>query len=100
MGMGSSQDAAIVAQLMAMGFSENGSRRAALATSNAGADAAMEWVFAHMEEPGFNDPLPAATTAVPMEVKVDQASGEVSLGFIKKPFHPPHLGRTSVLNSD
>jgi hypothetical protein len=30
----------------------------ALATRNAGADAATEWVFAHMEDPDFNDPLP------------------------------------------
>jgi ubiquitin carboxyl-terminal hydrolase 5/13 len=30
---------------------------------NSDAEAAMEWVFAHMEDPGFNDPLdpPAAT---------------------------------------
>eukprot|EP00976_Prorocentrum_cordatum_P064603 1177557-Prorocentrum_minimum.AAC.6 len=43
---------------MAMGFSENGSKRAALATGNSSAEASMEWVFAHMEDPDFNDPLP------------------------------------------
>lgn len=31
----------------------------ALATNNAGAEAATEWVFAHMEDADFNDPLPA-----------------------------------------
>lgn len=50
----------IVNQLTAMGFSENGSKRAALATKNASAEASMEWVFAHMEDPDFNDPLPPA----------------------------------------
>ncbi len=51
-------DEGIVASLVAMGFSENGSRRAAVATRNAGAEASMEWVLAHMEDADFNDPLP------------------------------------------
>ena len=55
-------DVNIVSQLMGMGFSENGSRRAAIATGNASAEASMEWVFAHMEDPDFNDP-PAAAPA-------------------------------------
>ena len=63
-GGGVEPDANIVSQLMAMGFSENGSKRAAIATSNASAEASMEWVFAHMEDPDFNDPVvPAAATA-------------------------------------
>ncbi len=34
---------------------------------NAGAEAAMEWVLQHMEDPDFNDPLPdpAASTPAP-----------------------------------
>lgn len=58
-------DAAIVSQLMGMGFSENGSKRAAIATSNSSAEASMEWVFAHMEDADFNDPVPAAAAATP-----------------------------------
>jgi ubiquitin carboxyl-terminal hydrolase 5/13 len=54
---------AIVSALMAMGFSENGSKRAALATNNASTEISMEWVFAHMEDADFNDPLPESTTA-------------------------------------
>mmetsp|Transcript_25074 Transcript_25074/g.34446 ORF Transcript_25074/g.34446 Transcript_25074/m.34446 type:complete len:433 (-) Transcript_25074:169-1467(-) len=50
-------DPGIVEQLMSMGFSENGSKRAALAVSNADVDTAMNWVFEHMEDPGFNDPV-------------------------------------------
>eukprot|EP00879_Flechtneria_rotunda_P013944 GHRR01014563.1.p1 GENE.GHRR01014563.1~~GHRR01014563.1.p1 ORF type:complete len:792 (+),score=390.35 GHRR01014563.1:178-2553(+) len=56
-------DATIVAQLMSMGFSENGSKRAAIATGNSNAEAAMEWVLSHMEDPDFNDPWPAAAPA-------------------------------------
>lgn len=50
-------DEGIVAQLMSMGFSENGSKRAALATHNSDAEVAMGWVFEHMEDPDFNDPI-------------------------------------------
>ena len=42
-----------------LGFSENASKRAALATTNSGAEAATNWSFAHMEDPDLNDPLPA-----------------------------------------
>eukprot|EP00177_Eucheuma_denticulatum_P007462 GFKZ01013584.1.p1 GENE.GFKZ01013584.1~~GFKZ01013584.1.p1 ORF type:complete len:858 (+),score=140.23 GFKZ01013584.1:137-2710(+) len=50
----------IVGELMAMGFSENGSKRAALATGNSSVDDSMEWVFSHLEDPDFNDPIPSA----------------------------------------
>lgn len=33
-------------------------QNAALATQNAGPEVATEWVFAHMEDADFNDPLP------------------------------------------
>eukprot|EP00606_Chrysophyceae_sp_TOSAG23-5_P000471 GSChrysophyteH2.ASY1.ANO1.1521.1 assembled CDS len=66
-------DPAIVMQLVTMGFSENGSKRAALATNNADADTAMQWVFAHMEDADFNDP-PAAPAAA-MDVGPVPAAG-------------------------
>ena len=56
-------DEGIVMQLVSMGFSENGSRRAVLATGSTDAEAAMSWVFEHMEDPGFNDPPAAAQPA-------------------------------------
>lgn len=52
-------DEGIVAQLTSMGFSAHGSQRAAIATHNQDADAAMAWVFAHMEDANFNDPIVA-----------------------------------------
>ena len=55
-------DPDIVAQIMSMGFSENGASRAALATGNSSADMALNWVFEHMEDRDFNDP-PQVNTA-------------------------------------
>ena len=55
---GVAPDETIVAQLMTMGFSENGCKRAAVAVGNTNAEAAAEWVFAHMEDADFNEPLP------------------------------------------
>ena len=52
-------DATIVQAIVGMGFSENAGKRAALATTNSGAEAATNWLFAHMEDPDLNDPLPA-----------------------------------------
>eukprot|EP01062_Namystynia_karyoxenos_P052127 TRINITY_DN4141_c4_g1_i1.p1 TRINITY_DN4141_c4_g1~~TRINITY_DN4141_c4_g1_i1.p1 ORF type:complete len:868 (+),score=375.79 TRINITY_DN4141_c4_g1_i1:93-2606(+) len=51
-------DPAIVAQLMGMGFGENGCKKACLATKNSGVEAAMEWVMQHMGDDNFNDPVP------------------------------------------
>ena len=56
-------DEALVAELVGMGFGENGCRRAAVATKNAGMEAAMEWVLGHMEDADFNDPMPSAGAA-------------------------------------
>lgn len=53
----------IVQQLMNMGFSENGCRRAAIATNNIDAEVAMNWIFEHMEDPDFNSPIVESTTA-------------------------------------
>ena len=53
-------DEGVVAQLVSMGLSENGCRRAAIATQN-NVEAAMEWYFAHSEDPDFNDPPAAAS---------------------------------------
>ena len=51
-------DASIVQAIVGMGFTENAGKRAALATDNAGAEAATNWLFGHMEDPDLNDPLP------------------------------------------
>ncbi len=48
-------DESLVDQLIGMGFSENGCRRAAIATKNADVETAMNWILEHMEDPDFND---------------------------------------------
>ena len=50
-------NAAVVAQLTAMGFNENCCVRAALATGNEDVHVATEWIFQHMDSPGVNEPL-------------------------------------------
>ncbi|KAI0867906.1 ubiquitin carboxyl-terminal hydrolase 14 [Hypoxylon argillaceum] len=44
-------------QLMGMGFPRNRCERALHATGNSDANAAMEWLFVHMEDQGIDDPL-------------------------------------------
>jgi len=55
--------AEIVTQLVSMGFGENGCKRAAVATNNSGAEAAMNWVLEHMGDADFNDPYPPPEAA-------------------------------------
>jgi len=43
-------------QLEGMGFPKVRCQKALLATGNADPTAAMEWLFAHMEDPGMNLP--------------------------------------------
>lgn len=45
-------DQAALAQLEAMGFPLVRCQKALLATGNSDPEAAMEWLFAHMEDPG------------------------------------------------
>ncbi|CAN0049404.1 unnamed protein product, partial [Sphacelaria rigidula] len=48
-------DEELVAQLVAMGFQENGCKRAAVAVNNSSAEMAMNWVLEHMGDADFND---------------------------------------------
>jgi ubiquitin carboxyl-terminal hydrolase 5/13 len=41
-----------MAQLQGMGFPEMRCKKALLATGNSDPEAAMEWLFGHMEDPG------------------------------------------------
>jgi len=53
----------IVQALEGMGFPRIRCMKAALATNNAGAEEAMNWLFGHMEDPDIDDPLPTTSTA-------------------------------------
>lgn len=50
-------DATAVAQLEGMGFPRNRCERALHATGNSDANAAMEWLFGHMDDPDIDAPL-------------------------------------------
>ena len=65
-------DPGILAQLLSMGFDENGCKRACKATNNQGAEAASEWVFSHMGDADFAAPFVDDETS--SEKKVDEAA--------------------------
>jgi uncharacterized UBP type Zn finger protein len=48
-------DGNIMSQLLSMGCSGGGSKKACIAVKNSGVDAAMDYYFSHSEDPGFND---------------------------------------------
>lgn len=54
---------ALVEQLRQMGFTENACGRALQAVNNSGAEEAMEWLFAHVDDPNLNDPVPPPSSA-------------------------------------
>ncbi|KAG5762431.1 hypothetical protein H9Q72_009462 [Fusarium xylarioides] len=74
-------DAAALAQLEAMGFPRNRCERALHATGNSDANAAMEWLFGHMEDPDIDAPLDlsaqssGANTADPEKIEMLGAMG-------------------------
>jgi len=47
-----------LSQLIDMGFSFNGCKRALLAVGGSDVQSAMNWVFEHNSDPDFNDPVP------------------------------------------
>mmetsp|Transcript_10448 Transcript_10448/g.16184 ORF Transcript_10448/g.16184 Transcript_10448/m.16184 type:complete len:882 (-) Transcript_10448:46-2691(-) len=51
-------DEGALGQLMDMGFTMNGCKRALTAVGGSNVEAAMNWVFEHSTDPDFNDPLP------------------------------------------
>lgn len=75
-------DAAAFEQLQAMGFSKNRCERALHATGNSDANAAMEWIFAHMDDPDVDAPLDLSGGKA-SAVQVDPAQVEmlVAMGF-------------------
>ena len=77
----------IVSQLMAMGFSENGCKRAAIAMQNASAEVCMEWIFQHMEDANFNDPIIQESRAEAVATKAHNPESIVmlqSMGFTER----------------
>jgi ubiquitin carboxyl-terminal hydrolase 5/13 len=61
---------------MGMGFSENGCKRAMLATGGADVESTCTYIFSHMEDPGFNDPLPENAAAAAPSSSSSSAADE------------------------
>ncbi|KAJ3513622.1 hypothetical protein NLJ89_g2850 [Agrocybe chaxingu] len=56
-------NAAAMAQLEGMGFPTVRCQKALLATGNSDAEAAMEWLFAHMDDPDIDAPIQLSSAA-------------------------------------
>lgn len=72
-----------VAQLEMMGFGRNRCERALHATGNSDANAAMEWLFGHMEDPDIDDPLVLSSSSGPSDDAPDPEKIEMlgAMGF-------------------
>ncbi|KAE8672069.1 Ubiquitin carboxyl-terminal hydrolase 14 [Hibiscus syriacus] len=74
-------DDAIVAQLASMGFNQLHCQKAAINTSNAGVEEAMNWLLSHMDDPDIDAPI--SHSAKGAEASIDQSAVDtlVSFGF-------------------
>ncbi|KAL0553723.1 hypothetical protein IC582_007627 [Cucumis melo] len=61
----------IVAQLVSMGFNHLHCQKAAINTSNAGVEEAMNWLLSHMDDPDINDPISQKADYIVDQTKVD-----------------------------
>ncbi|KAJ1921428.1 ubiquitin C-terminal hydrolase Ubp14 [Mycoemilia scoparia] len=77
-------DEAALAEIMSMGFPEVRCRKALIKTNNTGSEAALNWLFEHMDDPDIDVPEPAGSSA--MQVSVDPAniSSLCDMGFTEK----------------
>lgn len=73
--------------LQSMGFSDNRSTRALYNTENKGAEEAMNWIFAHMDDPDIDSPFTvpsadsSASTEPGTEVLPEAIDNLVAMGF-------------------
>ncbi|KAG5651892.1 hypothetical protein H0H81_007049 [Sphagnurus paluster] len=75
-------NAAALAQLEGMGFPLVRSQKALLATGNSDAEAAMEWLFAHMDDPDIDAPIVLGqATSATSEPPPEQIAMLADMGF-------------------
>jgi ubiquitin carboxyl-terminal hydrolase 5/13 len=65
-----------------MGFSENGSKRAAIATGSSDADVAMAWVLEHIEDEDFNSDLVQEVSPAAGQVQADASADPEALATL------------------
>ena len=88
-------NAGAMAQLEAMGFPIVRCQKALLATGNSDADAAMEWLFQHMEDPGERSPGGRHTWHICTEGNVIDIDAPIQPSGGKGP--EPSAGQISML---
>ncbi|KAJ7632934.1 hypothetical protein FB45DRAFT_913923 [Roridomyces roridus] len=74
-------DAGAMAQLEGMGFPVIRCQKALLATGNSNAEAAMEWLFNHMDDPDIDAPLAPQGGSAASEPSADQIAMLADMGF-------------------
>jgi ubiquitin carboxyl-terminal hydrolase 5/13 len=80
------ENAAVVSQLVEMGFPADACRRAVHLTQDAGLEAAMAWVMEHMDDPDFSSPFPppaaaSAAAAALVAISEENVAMVMSMGF-------------------
>ncbi|KAL3696589.1 hypothetical protein R1sor_010665 [Riccia sorocarpa] len=78
---GPSADEGIVAQLVDMGFPHARCVKAALATSNAGLEEAMNWLLSHMDDPDIDVPVAPGTKSSSAPPTYDQSHVDTLIAF-------------------
>ncbi|KAL3636834.1 ubiquitin-specific protease ubp14 [Castilleja foliolosa] len=68
----------IVQQLVSMGFQYNPCQKAAINTSNAGLEEAMNWLLNHMNDPDIDEPISKAQKSAPF---IDPSKVETLISF-------------------
>jgi len=84
----------IVSQLMEMGFSREGCKRAVHNTKNSGVDAAMAWVMEHMNDPDFSQPFNVGSKKKEVVISEENIAMVMSMGF------EADMARTALKHTD
>ena len=91
-----SPDADIIAQIVAMGFEENGAKKACKATNNSGVEAAMEWVLSHMGDADFHTPYVEEEEAAPSASASTAVTREDGPGIYELVGFVSHVGANTA----
>ncbi|GAV74442.1 UCH domain-containing protein/UBA domain-containing protein/zf-UBP domain-containing protein [Cephalotus follicularis] len=71
----------IVTQLVSMGFNHLHCEKAAINTSNAGVEEAMNWLLSHMDDPDIDFPITQDTQGAAALLNVDQSKVDILISF-------------------
>ncbi|KAK4301053.1 hypothetical protein Pmani_026789 [Petrolisthes manimaculis] len=67
-----------------MGFTENSAKKAISVTGGGGVEQAMEWLLAHSDDPGINDPPAVEPQATGQDTTEDERGGKEGEGSSKE----------------